>query len=273
MEGRRMHLKKLSVFSLSAMIILTATMAYSQQQSEAGLCDCPSVSLGGSQEKKCPEPPQCGPFYCDGEVAPSTFDVNRNRLVSEDDAHEIIRYLNSGATSVVSSSNQKYDSNGDKSINPLDALGIVDGLNKHGCIPAPTPTPTPTITPLSTFWCVHGPAGRVIASYTSFTDAFTCVNDGNKSWASGTQKCTARPDKKLECSGEEKYVMSISPCSVPAGAYCKSGCIRFNPEKCFEGCGAWISDSKTWKTTSFGDWGEPPNCTFSPSYSLGPTPK
>jgi hypothetical protein len=104
-----------------------------------------------------------------------------------------------------------------------------------------TATPSATPTPQN-YWCVTGPFGGLIASYTNLAQAEQCRDGGNLGWAKTSLNCTDNPPGPVnDCEGAETYKLKVFACSVAPGAYCQSGCIRFNPLKCFGGCDARIN--------------------------------
>ena len=103
-------------------------------------------------------------------------------------------------------------------------------------------------------WCVTGPEGRLIASYSDRADAEACMvqanelgADGNMAWASGHAACGVQAyDCTSSKSTDQTLMVKVQACLAPVGAYCKSGCVRFNSSECFQGCTSWVDKPQTW---------------------------
>jgi hypothetical protein len=110
-------------------------------------------------------------------------------------------------------------------------------------------------------WCVVGPNGRMLASYSKRADAESCVAmaneqdaNGDMAWASGPAACGVEAYNCSSTKPSDQYLrVRVEPCLAPVGTYCKSGCVRFNSSECFQGCTSFLDKPHTWNNSgSFG---------------------
>ncbi|MEY4669374.1 MAG: hypothetical protein RL518_2073 [Pseudomonadota bacterium] len=98
---------------------------------------------------------QCIPKDCNGHFVVSSYDVNRDCLVTDLDADIVGDYVEEqGGPVAVTPDNKHMDVNGDELVTTLDRLTILFYQYKTGCSdddPTPTPTATPTATATPSF--------------------------------------------------------------------------------------------------------------------------
>ncbi len=94
----------------------------------------------------------CKPTDCNGDAYVSSYDVQKDCLLTKGDSDAIWTYLASFGSQPVAF-DRNFDANRDGAISSLDAQVITDALTRAGCsgdVATPTPTPTATSTPTPT---------------------------------------------------------------------------------------------------------------------------
>jgi Dockerin type I domain len=111
-----------------------------------------------------PTQSRCVPQDCNGDFAPSSYDVNGDCKVTEDDFTEVVKYLNANLKPKGIRYVKAADVNHDGAVSPADALVISNRLGAAECLATPTPTETPTWTP--TYTPTYTPTHTPTPTYT-----------------------------------------------------------------------------------------------------------